>query len=436
METRETKPASALAALNLPPTFVTDHCVRTLSYRGAMSPVELARHWRVHPDIAVEVVATLRAAGLVETEASQATYERLGRIRLTATGQSYVSTARARTWYAGPLPVSLDEFEQSAADSAAIVNPASIRQALAEFAFEEPQLDEVGQALAAGATLTLCGAAWDEQATIARALRGALQGTTTLPFAIYASGAVIRLFDGRVHQPAAREHGADDAPAILRTHDTESPWVAVTRPLVTLTGGVLASDVLPAHDEDARFYLAPAPFAASGGVLAILDAGSDPDAIGELARLWLIPGRQRCGIMLLRSGERIEVPWRAATVLFATRAEALPALVRDATAYGIDITEVSAEAMLSLIEARLGADAALASAAAEPVAAGLLIAGASTRAAAAAACRYLLDRRAYQGAGFSVTPAVIKRAVEFAGAVTPGRARLAAVPVDYRPRAA
>ena len=32
METRDTKPASALAALNLPPTFVTDHCVRTLSY--------------------------------------------------------------------------------------------------------------------------------------------------------------------------------------------------------------------------------------------------------------------------------------------------------------------------------------------------------------------------------------------------------------------
>ena len=67
--------------LRLPPAFVTDHGIRTLSYQGAASPLELASHWRVHPDIASAVIDQLRAAGLVESEASQAGFERLGFLR-------------------------------------------------------------------------------------------------------------------------------------------------------------------------------------------------------------------------------------------------------------------------------------------------------------------------------------------------------------------
>jgi hypothetical protein len=68
----------------------------------------------VHDNIAMEVVASLKAAGLVEPESAQTTFDRAHRVRLSAAGQQRIAAARERTWYSGALPVSLAEFEHRA----------------------------------------------------------------------------------------------------------------------------------------------------------------------------------------------------------------------------------------------------------------------------------------------------------------------------------
>jgi len=419
-------PPTTLAELHLPPAFVADHCIRTLSYQGPMTPPEIARHWRVHDAIVVEVVDNLKAAGLVQIDSGRAGYDRLGRVRLTDGGQSRVDAARHRTWYAGALPVSLSDFGRNVsvpAEQAGLRE--TVRAELRALAFDRKAADEIGQALAAGAALTLEGVAADEQLDIATALRRALTGTVRLPYAVYAAGSVMRLFDPRYHRTTEQGVEEYDELDVLRTHREPTQWASAGRPAVTLTGGVLPSDVVPAYDDEARFYVAPAPLAASGGVLCVTDASANPDALAELARLWLIPGRHGTGIVLLRSGERIEVPWRAAAVLLGAKVTALPEAARRAVVYDVDVSALGEQTLAAFIARRLPAHAS-GQDAAGAIAELLTRVDLSNRRAAGEACRYLRDRAVYEGESFSLTPAVLHQAIDFAARTIPAGAHLRA----------
>lgn len=414
---------TTLPELNLPPTFVADHCVRTLSYKGAMSSVDIARHWLVHDDIAFEVVESLKANGLVEPDSGQGGFERLGRVRLSQAGQAYVATARARTWYAGALPVSLDELEQRLRPAIGVLTGQDeVRAALEPFAIEDRLADEIGQAIASGAPVALAGIAYDEQADIATALGRTLTANVRLPYAIFAAGAVIRLVDARRHAAAMaavqREGGTD----ILRSPTAASSrWMQARPAVVALSGGVLQSDVVPAYDEDAKFYVAPAPLVAYGGLLSIFDAASDPEALGELVRLWLVPGRHGSAVLLLRSGERIELPWRAATVLFGATPAALPAPLRDALFYAIDVSELSQASLRQFLLQRLLNAEVFTADVIDRLARGLDREGKATRTAAAGLARYVRDRAEYAGAAFVATPEFVEDAIGFI--VASGRLR-------------
>jgi len=406
---------TSLAELRLPPGFVADHCIRTLSYQGPMSAVDIAKHWRVRDSVALEVIDSLKGSGLVRAETGPTDLDRLGRVRLSDAGQARVTTARERTWYAGPLPVSLANLGRLADSTACGCSPASVRAELSALAITRSLADELGQAMVGGATVALAGAGWDEQADIAAALGSTLTGQVQLPYAAFAAGSVMRVFDPsrhRIHEARAEEGEERD---ILRSRGGErTQWVTVAPPVVTLAGGIHVSDVLPAYDEEARFYLAPLPFAAWGGILCVMDSASDPAALADLARLWLIPGRQRTGIVLLRSGERIEVPWRASSVLFNATDEVLPAGVRDAVTYRVDISELRGEAIETFVARRLDDTAVFPPSAVSAVAELLGRVGLVTRTQAASVAQYLRHRAAYEGPGFSLARTTLQQAIDFA----------------------
>jgi hypothetical protein len=246
---------------------------------------------------------------------------------------------------------------------------------------------------------------------VAQALGESLAGNVSLPYAIYAGGTVIRVFDPRHHQLPHGQNAADDALDILRTpQEDESPWMDVRRPIVTLSGGLLTADVYPAFDEDARFYLAPPPLTAFGGVLAVFDADTQTAELGELARLWLVPGRHGEAVLLLRSGERIDVPWRASTLLFAADAGGVAAAA-GIPAYQIDLAPLTAALLRQMLARRLTALDSTTSLA-DQLSTALEANGLTTRRAAAMAARFLDDRAAYQGSA-DVIAAAIPDAVAF-----------------------
>jgi hypothetical protein len=404
------KDPATLAELRLPPTFVFDHCIRTLSYLGPLSPAELARHWRVDQEVAFEVVASLKADALLEVDSGQSTFDRAARLRLTAAGHARTGAARTRTWYAGALPVPVAVLASRMREEQPICTRAAVEEALAPFSLEPAATTEVGQALASGAAVALAGLAVDEQDSFASSIAAALNGEVSLPYAIFAGGAVLRLIDPQVHLAVQHEQQAESLD-VLRSRETQCQWASVRRPYVRLTGCVLPSDVVPAWDDDARFYLAPTPLKASGGLLAISDC--DSETLAELVRLWLLPGRAGCGVVLLRSGERIEVPWRAATLLLSQGELPLGARLTDAVLYRIDVGELAGDILRAALQRRLlpiGIDRGIC----DTLASALESRGLASRTAAALACRYLLDRAAYEGDAFTLTADIAGQAMDFA----------------------
>ncbi|MBF6598991.1 MAG: hypothetical protein IVW36_00595 [Dehalococcoidia bacterium] len=387
-----------------------------------MSPVDLATHWRVPQELAIEIVESSKAAGLVGADAGQQNFERHARVHLTAAGQEQLAQARQRTWYSGALPVALRDFAERARETTrATLARDDVRAALGALAIDEASADALGQAASSADTVAITGAADDEQREIARALGRAMAGEVRLPYAIYAGGAVVRIFDPRHHEAARAGSGEEAALDILRERQEDaSPWMAVRRPLVALAGGILESDVRPAFDDDARFYLAPPPLTAFGGIFAVFDADAHTAALGELARLWLVPGRHGAGLLLLRSGERIEVPWHAATVLFGAEVRSLGAAV-DRPAYHVDVSALDAASLRVLIARRLvgvepGADGI------DALAGALESGGLATRRGVARAARYLSDRAAYLGVAFDFSSAIadaVASAQDSCGATTP-----------------
>lgn len=412
---------ATVADLHLPPTFVAEHVIRILSYQGALTPVEIARLMRVHDSVVVDLVESFRSAGIVQLDAGQANFDRLGRVRLTEAGQARVAVARQRTWYAGPLPVSLADFA-GRADAAAqpIAAPEAFRAQMDELDVDRGKADAIGQAIAAASAICIDGVAGDEQPAVAEALGRALTGTgtVTLPYALFAAGAVIRLFDPQHHRQAGERPHDDDDLDILRSTRDATQWATVARPAVALTGGILASDVVPAYDADARFYVAPAPLTAIGGLLSVTDAAANPRALIDLARLWLIPGRHHTGIVLLRSGERIEVPWRTATALIGAAPEQLPEPARRAIAYAVDVGAISDERLVRFLARRLD-ESSFPAHVVGGLASRLQSGRLARRAAAAAACTYLRDRAAYEGDGFTPTDVLLNEAIAFARRASP-----------------
>lgn len=422
----EAQPASEhpSEALRLPPRFLTDHCLRTLYYSGPLSPLELAAQWHIPTAVAVSIVEVAKSAGVVEGDVAQSTFEQHARVRLTAAGREQLNSARQKTWYSGAVPVSVPEFSERAGRAVqGVVDRPAMHSALAELGLTDAQADELGQCAVSNDVVAITGAASDEQPTIARAVAGALQGDVELPYAIFAAGNVIRVFDPRHHQDATHSAADRDELDVMRVRRGEmTPWTRIGRPYVSLAGGVLMSDVTPPFDDDARFYLAPPPLLAFGGVLAVFDADADPGHLADLTRLWLMPGKHGAGILLLRSGERIELPWRATTLLFAWSAAGLRESARSC-AYHVELAPLE-QAMLRHVLARRLSALPLNPQIIEALASGLEQRQAATRTAAADAARYLLDATAYRAASLGFDEAV-RGAVSFA-AERPGRPGLRA----------
>ena len=107
--------------------------------------------------------------------------------------------------------------------------------------------------------------------------------------------------------------------------------------------GMTAPRTLSVHEEMRLF----------GGVLALCDAQhSDREVLRELSRLWLTPGRQGIGMLMLRSGERIEVPWRATTLIMCD-SPVVADVLGDAVEYVVDASSITGRAMQAFLTQRL-----------------------------------------------------------------------------------
>ncbi|HZK72899.1 MAG TPA: protein kinase [Clostridia bacterium] len=210
------------------------------------------------------------------------------------------------TRYAGPAPVSMQEYRLVLAEAAkpGTLDLTKVTLALAGIELGPGVVEAVRAAVNSRSSIFIYGAPGNGKTTLARRIPTLLGGPIVVPVALdIGGGEVMTIFDGSVHR--------------LEQHQpADRRWRRVSRPLIQV-GGEFQLDMFdPTFEEGSRTYGAPLQVKANGGVLLIDDLGRQRVSPKQILDRLLVPLEQEIDYMnLSATGRKVEVPFWAQLAL-------------------------------------------------------------------------------------------------------------------------
>ena len=286
-----------------------DLALKILYLVGEMSLNELARHMGIGTAMVDELFQRLRKDQLCQVTGMTGNVHR---ITTTSTGRSRALELLAQNQYAGPAPVSLEDYVtriRAQSVRSIEVTPEDLKRAFEHLVLDDRDPEPAWHGGALRPRHFSLRPDGDGQDHHRRDSSPASLPTTTvwLPYAVEVDGQIITVYDAvlhqRVEQPAAPDH--DDR------------WVLCRSPRV-LVGGELTIEMLDLqYNPSTRFYAAPVQMKANNGLLIIDDFGRQRVSPEELLNRWVVPLDRRIDFLTLAGGKKIEIPFDL-FVVFAT----------------------------------------------------------------------------------------------------------------------
>ena len=286
-----------------------DLALKTLYLAGELSLRELARHMGLGHSIVEELFQRLRKDQLCQVTGLDRGVHLC--ITTTSGGKSRALELLAQNQYAGPAPVSLNDYV-SRVHAQSLRNleitPKELHHAFEELVLDTQTLNQLGTAVVSGRALFLYGPTGTGKSTIAEALTRLFDHDLIwLPYAVEVDGQIITVYDPVLHQRVEQP----------RVHDHDPRWVMCRRPRVVV-GGELTIEMLDLQfNPSTKFYSGPVQMKANNGMLIIDDFGRQRVSPEELLNRWVVPLDRRIDFLTLRGGKKINVPFDL-FVVFAT----------------------------------------------------------------------------------------------------------------------
>ncbi len=306
-----------LAEVGLSKAFVTDLTLKIIHYSGTPSTAQLMRRLGLGQALVQQTVATLQEERMCEVLSQSDLYTGNYRYRLSERGVARASEALERTRYAGPAPVTAEQYAQVIRAQQAHRQTFSrdhIGTILDELVLPPEVADAVARALHSGKTTMFYGPSGNGKTVILERFARNLAGAVLVPYSIYAYGQVIRVFDPSIHQLVEE---FDERNAVKDDGKLDRRWVLVRRPAVVLGSEIGSESLDLAYDPQARFYQAPPHVKAQGGVVVVDDLGRQKIEPHDLMARWLIPMERGWDSLSLITGEKLTIPFDV-QLLFGT----------------------------------------------------------------------------------------------------------------------
>lgn len=294
--TERPKAAEGVDELGLPRSLVLDICLRRALFDGETSTQQLADSLAVGTWVMEEVVEELRRLRYVEVRGLEG---RSYRLELTDLGYEHALERMQLCRYAGPLPVSLDEYATQVRfqQQRPAVHRASLRRALDDLVIGDALLAELGPAMQSVGPMFLYGPPGTGKSAIAERLVDVFEDDVLIPHAVEVDGQIITVFDQVIHQPTPEQ-----------PEHVDRRWVRCRRPRVVAGGELTLGQLDLSRDEPTGIHLAPLQLKANNGVLVIDDLGRQQVAPETLLNRWLVPMDRGIDHLTLSQGVEFEVP--------------------------------------------------------------------------------------------------------------------------------
>ncbi len=311
------KQPNTLAEVGLSKAFLIDLTLKIMHYSGTPSAVQLTRRLGLGKAMVQQILSALQEERLCEVLSQSDLFTGNYRYRLSERGTARASEALERTRYAGPVPVTAEQYTEvirAQQGQRQAPSTARIKAILDEFVLAPEVADAVARALYSGKTTMFHGPSGSGKTCILERFAASFDGVALMPYALYIYGQVIRVYDPSLHESIedidARDVAKDDARLDRR-------WVLVRRPAVVLGADLGPESLDLAYDPQARFYQAPPHVKAQGGVLIVDDLGRQKTNAQELMSRWLISMERGWDNLNLITGEKLTIPFDV-QLLFAT----------------------------------------------------------------------------------------------------------------------
>ncbi|MEO7193046.1 MAG: ATP-binding protein [Vicinamibacterales bacterium] len=295
--------------------------LKTLYAAGELSGTELSRRLGVLFAVIEPTLEFLKLQRQCEVVAGALVGAASYRYRITGEGRSVANQFLEQDQYIGPTPVPIAQYRRYMTDlqraTRSAVSPMSVRAVFSHLVLSDTVLDEVGAAVRNGRSLFIYGPPGNGKTVIAHGIQRLLSGDVFIPYALEVEGAIIRVFDPVNHA----QRPAPDDDGTLRLAISPAPldarWAVCARPIVKVGGEMTLESFDLTYDPRLGYYRAPLQLIANGGVLIIDDFGRQRCSPADLLNRWMVPLESSLDYLMLRSGQKFEIPFHA-FVVFAT----------------------------------------------------------------------------------------------------------------------
>src|SRR6266498_754352 len=276
-------------------TFLYEHLTRIIYNKGRVTGMELVDEMKLPYQIIDVLLKELRGQEMIDIA-----------------GNRSAQDALLKTMYSGPCPIDLNEWIASVKAQTVkdvVVTRRNIREAFQGLVIDESILNQVGPMVNSASSVMLFGFPGNGKTTIAERITHLMGDDIFIPYAIYADGAIIKMYDSIVHEPPKK--------ALSDTIEYDQRWIRVSRPVV-ITGGELTLDGLNlTYNKDSRIYEAPFQMKANCGIFLIDDFGRQQVRVFDLLNRWIVPLEKRYDFLTTVTGKKLQIPFDQ-LIMFST----------------------------------------------------------------------------------------------------------------------
>ncbi len=299
---------------------IADLALKVMYFGGIMTGSKVADIIKLpYTGIVDQAMEFLKREKYIEVKGQGGLGEAAFQFMIAAKGVEKAKEVLERSQYAGPAPVTLDQYvyamkQQNRTRLTATADV--MKKALGHLVISDTMYGKIGPAVNSGKSIFLYGPPGNGKTTISEAVgRVVLGADIWIPYCFDVDGQIIRVFDNVNHEVLETTEASD---ARTQTGVKRDPrWIRIRRPMIIVGGELTLAGLDLIYDPINKFYEAPYQVKSNGGMFLIDDFGRQQVRPRDLLNRWIVPLEKGVDYLTLATGRKIEMPFNV-LIVFST----------------------------------------------------------------------------------------------------------------------